>query len=718
MILGRRPYFHVDSLSTNVYQARVTRPLSYSVSMFVGALLLFVCTAVVPSSAAVRSTFAKRTLPAPELSQNVISSPTFFIAQSFDVLDYKLSLSLLDAPAMTTKFSRNEIRFRWVAVPDSFRFHLRSLTVDSAYYIDQSGNPILPLLQVVHNGDSTSATYHHAVTALSSHKQGDTVRLVIVYSGKFTAEKPVGGYSWGGVAHDGSETIYSLGVGFHNNYVSCGQHWMPCYDLPSDKATFSLRCYAPSKYTVLSNGTLTRVDSLSSQIVMTEWTTKKQTATNLLTFAIGPYYGFRLGASPSGAPIQVYGKYTDTNNIKITFKHVADMSAVFEQYFGPFPFEKIGYVITDNGSMEHQTMISLGRGELSLRDTVNEHVAHEMAHQWFGDLVTPYDYRDAWLCESFATFCESLWMGSVRGNTGYLVDTKSKISTYLTSVGKPGGRQFEGILPLYDFDRASPSSNYPQTIYIKGANVLAMLRFMLGDTVFFASLRDYISSSVYANATIDSLQNAFKRNVAPHLRDSIDHYFAEWVRGKGWPLLEVNASRTKVAGQWRAFLHINQVQPDSFGVYTWFPLELSFKTDAGDIQHRVVIVNSKSCDVMVDSVNEFTSVLFNSGTHVNTLMTLTKSVLITDDVPGESKDNELVIYPNPGRKLAHFKLIRDGNWHVAIVDQRGAVVARHDFSGSVDSMQTLPLSDLSIGDYFMCVSGPNFFKVVPYSIQP
>lgn len=646
------------------------------------------------------------------------SSPIDYRETSFDVLHYDVQLNMSAAPKLTTQGSSCTITFRWIQTPDTFQLHLRSLRIDSLYYLQRNGSTIP--VTYVKSGSDTSAMMYYAVPAAAVHKRLDTVSLVVVYSGTMTAEAPVNGFSWGGVSRDQTDAVYSLGVGFSNPYVSCTQHWMPCFDLPQDKATLHARILCPKQMMALSNGSFVGSAAVSDTTLREyEWDMKEPCATYLMTFAVGPYFALNYGNTSAGVPVVSYGKSSDTSRSKTSFRKILRMVDLFERRFGSYPFTKVGYVVTNLGSMEHQSLICLARGEIqSLSDSVNKTIAHELAHQWFGDKVTPLDFRDAWLTESFATYSECLWNEELGGPSLYFKDLKSKITTYLTTVAKPGGRSYEGMLPIYDFPRANPSSNYPQTIYLKGAGVLGMLRTLVGDSVFFSSLRAYQDVHAYGNATIDSMEKVFADRVPTVLKDSVRDYFAQWIRGRGWPVLDITALQVMSGGEWKTRVEVRQVQADSMGVYTWFPLELTFTDTNGNVTSRMLTVHGKEVNFMLDSIPPLTGIGINSGTVSPSIAVLTRTPVITSVPLADSRPREVSVYPNPTDESVWLRVPKSGMWSVDIVNSAGQHVRELTRFVGDDLLLYLTLRDEPVGAYVVRARCGDSNHVVTVVRQP
>lgn len=565
--------------------------------------------------------------------------PLDYAPQPFDVLRYDADLDLTDAPARTMS-GRCRITIHWRRNPAEgpFIFHLRmtDLVIDSAYY---DALPVTP----TEVGDAASATYRFEIAAPESAREGDTAVVTIGYRGTMTDEHGPG--RWGGVSSGGG-VLYAMGVGFSNNYVSATQHWIPCYDHPSDKAAFTGRFTVPAGMTVASNGLLTghsAADTTETYV----WRTDIPTATYLLTFAVSGYATLDLGTPQ--LPMVLYAQPPDTALTRQSFTLLPRMVEGFVKRFGAYPFEKVGYVNTPQGAMEHQTMVSFPRSLSRTGDSLNTTGAHELAHQWFGDLVTPLDFRHAWLNESFATFCESVWMEELGDFTTYLASQEGKLNDYL---GQTAPR--EGILPLYDFPRESPSSNYPATIYDKGAVVVGMLRYELGDETFFAAMRTFLDRYAYKNAGTDSLIAVCEEVSGREL----DWFFDQWVRRSGWPILHIDV--TRMPGTGGGTVRIRQVQLPQYGTFRNVPVEIGFLTASG-IEYRVLRPDEADQEFSVTLDEPFDDVIVNRGPSLRALLEVRD--LITLGADGNETEKKGVRYhvaPNPLRPPAQVTIDREG----------------------------------------------------------
>lgn len=537
-----------------------------------------------------------------------ISSPVKFIEQDFDVLSYNAELKFSDLPNKLLN-ANNEISFIWKNKTDSskFYFHLRGLSVDSTFY---DGLKVTPIII----GDTTKSDYHYEINPPKSNLK-DSVTIKIYYSGAMTNEGKLS--PWGGVHYDDS-LLYALGVGFLNNYVGTTQHWLACYDHPSDKATFKLRFIVPTGNYVASGGDCT-ISYPDNGTDIFDYEISQPTATYLLTFNIGKLNEVKFEGSE--IPVSVFCDWQDTNMVKYSFKLVPEMVNFFRNTFGEYPFRKVGYVLTKKGSMESQEMVnyfkSLAWSLYSKKDSTNLTAAHELSHMWFGNSVTPFDFRDAWLNESWATFSESLWREHLAGLPSYLNEQESKINLYFNNIVK-----IEGVIPLFDYPRTSAQSNYPTTIYYKGAVVVGMLRHKLGDSIFFRGLQAFQKKYKYSNMNTEALQSIFEQLSSQNL----DQFFNQWIYSPGWPKIKATLTYKDIQnGEYIADkLRLEQIKTEGWGYekggyFLNFPLEVTFKRKDGSQTDTLIWINGDIKELNVDNWKIY-NIQLNKGSKLRTLM--------------------------------------------------------------------------------------------------
>lgn len=595
---------------------------------------------------------------------------------NFDVLEYRVLLNLYDYDSTEvdgvcwTKINlKSEDDLEYI-------FHLENLDIDRIML----GGEELVYQKVL---EEDKELFHYKVFFTEFV---DTVEIEIYYSGFMNSENETVN-SWGGV-HYSNDILYALGVGFNNEYVSTTRHWLPCFDHPYDKAKFEAEFRIRHDEFAVSCGLHTE-DFIAKDFKSVKWKQGLPCSTYLLTFAVGDYemIEFYSDSFPE-LPIEVYSKPEDTNNVKKYFVQLPKMVETYSDFFVDYPFEKVGYVITPKGAMEHQTMVSfppskLNSGGLGV-------IAHELAHQWFGDLVTCSDFRHAWLNESFATYCESLWFGAMwDSKKDYLNDLKGKKSSYLSTVSVN-----DGILPLYDFSREEPSSNYPQTIYIKGAVVLGMLRYEVGDEMFFLSINNYLEKYKYSTATTEDLLQEFNANTLV----PVDWFFEQWIYGKGWPKFKVFSYRDDN----KTYVRFNQVQSNEWNRFDNVAVEVTYKIN-GEAKSQIFRVNDDSNEFVIEGLIDDNKLTFNGGSEVISLYEIESFTSAGSD---EIDDVKIRIFPNPVDSNVTIMNEYSAEFDVYVLDLLGNRV-ESEIIGKGENR--IDLSKLVSGTYNIVVENGSFY---------
>lgn len=342
---------------------------------------------------------------------------------------------------------------------------------------------------------------------------GEDFTTVIVYSGTpvdnefFAGDvgRPSGWHSRDGYAYVAGEPLAAST--FH-----------PANDHPSDKASFTYRITAPSDLTVVANGTL---DDKAIVGDRTTWTYVQPhpQATYLTTLVIGDFTVIDDGASTSGVPVRNVIDTDLVDRVGTVFDAQPEMIDAFEELFGPYPFDVYGSaVVSDSfgGALETQTLSIFGADVVGFGDG-QAIVAHELAHQWFGNDVSVERWEDIWLNEGFATYGETLWSESSDPDFSYenwIRDALQFGPALARNVQDPGSRELFGA-----------------QVYWRGAFTLHALRVRVGDDVFFDILQTWSERFGGGNATTDDFQS-----LAEELSgDDLDDFFDEWLRSAELP---------------------------------------------------------------------------------------------------------------------------------------------------------------------------------------
>jgi aminopeptidase N len=291
-------------------------------------------------------------------------------------------------------------------------------------------------------------------------------------------------------------TRYKAGV-YVAGEPAGASRWYPVNDHPRDKATYTFRITVPEPYVVAANGLLQ--DSVDNGDTTTyTWDMNQPMASYLATVNIADF-ALRTQDGPDGLPIRNYFPARLADDAPVVFERTPEMIAYFNEIFGPYPFEAYGVVMADTSlffALETQSMSLFGAEIVpnAITDAiprwstaVENVVAHELAHQWFGDSVSPANWQDIWLNEGFASYASALWIEHTQGQEAFEAEMKGYYSAIDSRNYSPG--------------EPPPDDLFNRGVYLQGAWTLHALRLEVGDEVFFNILRTYYDRFKYANAS-------------------------------------------------------------------------------------------------------------------------------------------------------------------------------------------------------------------------
>jgi len=339
-----------------------------------------------------------------------------------------------------------------------------------------------------------------------------------------------------GTPHDPTD---DMPIVANQNQPWSAHSWWPCKDHPSDKALASLTVTVPEPLQVISNGTLLWENTPGPGLRRFAWREEYPIATYLVSVAATNYTSWSEDCHvAAGDPVRLdfHVFPQDRSAAEIELAPTCDMMDFMTMLAGPYPFTGEKYAQVEFkwfGSMEHQTATSLSPIVLAGDGRFELVVIHELAHQWFGDSLTPSVWADIWLNEGFARYCEALWIEHAYGVPEY--------QEYMRKIGPvrhPDMFVNDGVL-------IDPDPILPNTlIYDKGAWVLHMLRMLIGDVAFFDFLADYATAPelVLSSVVLDDMIG-FAETAAGH---ELDGFFEPWLETSAVPVVSASISRGNV----------------------------------------------------------------------------------------------------------------------------------------------------------------------------
>lgn len=354
--------------------------------------------------------------------------------------------------------------------------------------------------------------------------------------------------------------------------------WFPCADTPHQKMTTELLATVDEKYFALSNGALIgSVGNQAEKTITYHWRQEQPHPSYLVTVVIGEYE--LIQERLQGLPVEYYVYADRAEQGQKLFARTPEMIEFFADKFGyPYPFAKYSQILVDDflfGAMENTSATTMtDRCLLDERAALDVNyediVAHELAHHWWGDLVTCKHWSEIWLNESFATYSEYLWREHTRGSDEARFALFQDFLTYLHEDFSSHRRPI-----LYRQYRYSEEL-MDRHAYEKGACVLHMLRHVLGDEAFFRSMARYLSKFAFGVAETNDLKTAIEEVTGKNLH----WFFDQWIYGAGYPELEVEYDWQREQQMLR--LSVRQVQKaneeDDVVEAFRFPVEIEIVT--------------------------------------------------------------------------------------------------------------------------------------------
>ncbi len=450
----------------------------------------------------------------------------FVVIQSFDATYYSIDLKIDEGSQQVaghvTMYARSTVAGFFQPTLNL----LNDLTVDSV----QSGGV---------NVAWTHVSGFIYATLPTTYDAGQTFELTVFYHGHPT-EGGFQGFLFS--AHAGVPMISSLSEPY------LAQSWWPCKDTPSDKAdSVDMRATVTSWYYVVSNGTLRDSTDNGDGTTTYSWHESYPITTYLVSLAITNYARFdrwyHYGAD--SMPVRFYCYPELLAGAQASWPVCVEQIATYAALFGEYPFVREKYGIAHfpwGGAMEHQTASSFTSSSFGFNQYV---VTHELAHQWWGDMITCRDWHHIWLNEGFASYCEALWAEHLGGNAAY--------KNYMAGMTyQQGGR-------IYIDDTTNVNNIFDSRVYDKGAWVLHMLRGILGDSTFFATMRAYYSDP--ARQYKDAVTEDF-RDIAEAVSGRDLHwFFQDWIYGYYYPqYMSSFVSAPRGDGQFNVYIHLRQLQ--------------------------------------------------------------------------------------------------------------------------------------------------------------
>jgi aminopeptidase N len=427
-------------------------------------------------------------------------------------------------------------------------------------------------------------------------------KLTISFAGEV---KPGGSRTFSirykGIPADGliiGQSIFKKRTFFGDNWPNRAHNWLPCNDVPLDKASLEFMVTAPQHYSIVSNGVKVAEQLLADSSKLTHW--KEDVALPTKVMVIGAA-DFAVGdaGSVGGIPVNSWVYEEEKDKGFYDYSQAKEILKFFIDYIGPYGYKKLANVQSKTifGGMENASAIFYFEQSVTGKRTIEDLLAHEIAHQWFGNMVTEKSFNHLWLSEGFATYMTNIYLESQYGPDSMARRMQGERNLVISFAQS-------STMPVID-----TTSDYMQLLnansYQKGGWILHMLRHAVGNDAFHKIIREYYKRYAGKNANSDDFitlaQQVCGKPLAPMLN--------QWLRKPGLPVLNIswkyNTARKAV------ILSVEQKQPVLFS----FPLEVLIKTEKGDI-FKTVNISAQKSKFTLPSINTATALEFDPGTNL------------------------------------------------------------------------------------------------------
>lgn len=614
----------------------------------------------------------QNTNPKPYNPDNISRSKDIYLTgensllmNNYDVKFYKLDLEVSDTSTYLSGSAT--ILIEVVEEPlNKFIFELLDIYTIDSVLVDSINTDFS------HQNDEIN------INSLNNHEINSLVSIRIFYSGSVN-----GGFSYSGIFNKesiqlGKNITWTLSEPFY------AKNWFPCKQVLTDKAdSVYVFVTTDSHLKAGSNGILTSSVSLPENKVRYEWKSRYPIAYYLISIAAGEYvdYSFYVRTDGENDSILVqnylYNNEEYINHIKNNVDKTSDLLKLYSDKFGQYPFaeEKYGHTITPiGGGMENQTMTTLGNFSFEL-------VAHELAHQWFGDNVTCATWQDIWINEGFASYSEYL------ANEYLISEDKAKLwmaEAHEYILSEPDGSVY---IPADDTDNHRRIFD-SRLSYKKGAAIIHMIRQEVqDDSLFFDILKEFQTSFKDSVATgMD-----FKLLLEEKTNKDFTGFFDQWYFGEGYPTLDVSWDVNKDT------LTINSLQTASSVSTPLFNTLNEYKIIFIDGDTSILIRQQSNYDQYKIYIDR--KVI---GLRVDPEKWLLADINIQNYI---NIDRKYTIAPNPAKDKLEIQFIQPvEDYKIYITDISGKIV--NNFESSEQYYQ-LNLDSLSKGLYFLLIKENN-----------
>lgn len=495
---------------------------------------------------------------------NLAKSSTASISDSINLIKHTM---LLDFTGFSDQQKYTSCTITFEALVDTIEFlplDLKGQTVDS----------------VTHASGQLSYTYSEEVLEIALPETmytGTTDDVTVHYSGSnVTDPSGFGGFYFN------SNIAYNIGVAFTDWPPSYGRAWIPCFDNFVEKSQYEFQVLTTGGRSAFCNGYLAGTDTIGGDTVLTTWVMDDEISSYLASVAVSDFeHAVWQFESITGDTIPVFlvGYENNLSSLESNFSNLETVFHAYENWFGPYRWPRIGFNLTPIGAMEHSTNISYPPSLLG-SNAAEPVMAHELAHEWFGNLVTCDHPSDMWLNEGWAEFLSILAYEAISGPEEYASRMRANHRNMLHKAHLADG----GYLTM---NAIPPDMTYGEHVYNKGACMAHTLRGYLGDELFFEAMKEYLNTFEFGNASSEDLRDFL--NTHPQI--DVTDFFNDWIAQPGWAQFSVDDFTVEpLNDDYFVTLEVRQRLRAANEYYQNVPVTLTLMDENGNVDEQQVLV--------------------------------------------------------------------------------------------------------------------------------
>ena len=513
------------------------------------------------------------------LSAILYSGVFAFSQNNIDVLHYKFNIGLNDVN--DTIYGVAEIKIKFLQSVNEVSFDFTKMK-------DNGNGMKVGKLQGSNIRGSIYKEESFRILLSQNMNAGDTATFIIPYSG---------------IPADGliiSKTKYGHRGFFADNWPNRGHNWIPCHDDPADKATVEFVVTAPEHYQVVANGVQIEETSLGNGFKLTHWKEDTPISTKVMVIGAADFAVNLAGVVNGNIPVYSWVYPENKDKGFYDYAMAKDILPFFINNVGPYGFKKLANVQSKTrfGGLENANTIFYSESSVTGTRKSEGLLAHEIAHQWFGNMATEKSFGHLWLSEGFATYFTILYFENKYGkdtSIKMLEEDRSEIINFSKENNKA----------IVNTEETDYMKLLNANSYQKGGWILHMLHCELGDSVFWRSIRKYYATYAGSIADTRDLQKIFEEISGKNL----NQFFDQWLYTPGQPELDITW-KYDVAGKFIK-VDIKQLQRKPFS----FPLSLKINSP-GDSKKEKIYIKSELSSFKIKADKKPTSLIIDPNTEL------------------------------------------------------------------------------------------------------